>query len=135
MKSIIALVGLLLINSSASAQIVLHTQAPLQPTCKLTWDHDSLDANGNPTTLTGWALTINGVKANLTNVTPSNFPTTLTTYSIPCPAFLIGNSIIVVWVRNSVGETPTSEIQLIVDPPPLPKVAPRPASGVKMVNQ
>lgn len=129
---------LLLASSNAYAQIPpLRIQAPIQTTCRFVWDHPGTDLNNNPTIITAWALTINGVKRDLMGVVKTanivNAPSESTgTYEITCPAFIIGNSILVIWARNIAGETPTAEIQLIVD---APKAPPRPATGVKFVGQ
>lgn len=134
----IATLAFVLISSSAYAQIPpLRIQAPIQPACRFAWDHPGTDLNNNPTIITAWALSINGAKRDLIGVsktaTPVNPPSESTgTYEIPCPAFVIGNSILVLYARNAVGETPTVEFQVIVD---APKAAPRPATGVKFIGQ
>lgn len=129
---------ILLISYNAQAQTIFHIQAPIQPNCKVAWEYYKLDPNDSSTIVTSWVLSLNGSQADIGNVSPTGIIAANgnNNFEIPCPGFAIGNTILVIYAKNSVGLSPPStEIQIIVDPPIPVKLAPRPAFNVKVGGQ
>lgn len=141
MKSIFIPLIFILLSISLQAQtpLVFRVKAPLQPTCVIEWTHDGLDTKGNPVVVTGWAVALNGIRTSILTATKTSVPITNSsagTYQIPCPAILIGNTILVVYAESDLGESaPSTEIQIILDPPDPVKLAPGPATNVKVGGQ
>lgn len=134
----ILLSSILLISYSASAQTIFHIQAPIQPTCRVAWEYYKLDPNDSSTEITSWVLSLNGAQTDIGNVVSTGIIAANgnNNYEIPCPGFVIGNTILVIYAKNSAGMSPPSaEIQIIVDPPIPIKLAPRPAFNVKVGGQ
>jgi predicted phage tail protein len=74
------------------------------------WCHDLKDANGNTTTVAGWAFYANGVRTSLSNVTTNNVPNAAgLIYFLAAVNMPRGNYTIRMAAVNSIGEGALSD--------------------------